>query len=143
MSKGLSGHFKGTTGSIKYERKYESLEDIRQETNENIDTTKYTYNDADSDAVKDVDVVNNLDITGHKKPPTKGIPNSVTRIIDRGKVIRERYYDESGDVYLDIDYTDHNNPKNHPVPHQHHWIKDEIGRIRRNPVEKIIRKENN
>lgn len=82
-----------------------------------------------------------MDITGHKKPPTKGVPNSATRIIDRGRVIRERYYDENGDVYLDIDYTNHNNSNNHPVPHQHHWIKDEIGRFHRNKVEKIIRKE--
>lgn len=126
MSKGYSGHFHGTKGA------------------HGLEENDYkTYNDADSDAVKDVDVVNDLDITGHKKPPTKGVPNSVTRIIDHGRVIRERYYDENGDVYLDIDYTDHNNPKNHPVPHQHRWIKDEIGRIRRNPVEKIIRKENN
>ena len=33
------------------------------------------------------------------------------------------YYDEDGNAYLDIDYTDHGNPKTHPiVPHQHHIV---------------------
>lgn len=133
MSKGNSGHFKGTRGETISRNKNGSRSNF----------SKNTYNDADSDDVKDVNIINNLNINGHKKTPVISIPNSVTKIIDRDKIIRERYYDKNGDVYLDIDYTDHNNPKNHPVPHQHHWIKDEIGRLHRSPAEIIKRKEKN
>ena len=38
-----------------------------------------------------------------------------------GQVVTERYYNDKGEAYLDIDYTDHNRPKGHPfVPHIHH-----------------------
>ena len=51
---------------------------------------------------------------------TGGQPNSVTQKTINGKITSERYYDENGNAYLDIDYTDHGNPKTHPiVPHQH------------------------
>jgi hypothetical protein len=34
--------------------------------------------------------------------------------------VPERYYNQEGMAYLDIDYTDHGNPKMHPnVPHEH------------------------
>lgn len=53
-------------------------------------------------------------------------------------MIQERYYDENRDVYLDIDYTDHNNPKTHPiVPHQHNWYRNELGEITRTQWRKI------
>ncbi|XOS93139.1 hypothetical protein ACLMAB_05740 [Brevibacillus laterosporus] len=39
-----------------------------------------------------------------------------------GKVIQRRYYDGEGKADMDIDYTDHGNPKQHPkVPHRHDW----------------------
>lgn len=39
-----------------------------------------------------------------------------------GELIQRRYYDEKGRADLDIDYTDHGNPKQHPkVPHRHDW----------------------
>ena len=39
-----------------------------------------------------------------------------------GKVITRRYYDKNGNADLDIDYTNHGNPKTHPkVPHRHDW----------------------
>jgi len=48
--------------------------------------------------------------------------NSVKAKLDSScKTIQERYYDSHGKAYLDIDYTDHGNPKMHPhVPHEHH-----------------------
>ena len=47
-------------------------------------------------------------------------PNSVHISINQGKIHSERYFDEKGCPYLDIDYTDHGNPKMHPaVPHEH------------------------
>lgn len=37
-----------------------------------------------------------------------------------GNLNSERYYDDDGKAYLDIDYTNHGNPKTHPkVPHEH------------------------
>lgn len=86
------------------------------------------YNGSESDKVGIVNETNDFIIQNHEKPPTKSNPNSVTRIYKKGKLIRERYYDENGDVYLDIDYDDHGNPKTHPVvPHQHEWHKNEKG----------------
>lgn len=72
------------------------------------------------------------------KIPTTGIPNSVTIVEKNGNITAERYYDEKGDAYLDIDYTDHGNPKTHPtVPHQHEWHKDENGNLHREGWTKI------
>ena len=56
----------------------------------------------------------------HKLPMTNQTPNS-TQIQrdDKGKVVRIRYYDEKGNAYKDVDYTDHNRPDVHKVPHTH------------------------
>lgn len=79
-----------------------------------------------------------IDKGSHPGVPTKDKPNSVTKIIHNGKVDRERYYDEYGDVYLDIDYSDHGNSERYPVvPHQHTWIKDDKGKFQRKRYEKI------
>lgn len=61
------------------------------------------------------------------KLPTKGTPRtSRDRTADgtwNGKVVQRRYYDKDGNADLDIDYTDHGNPKAHPkVPHRHDWV---------------------
>lgn len=60
--------------------------------------------------------------TSHSILPT-GMPNSVTQKLDKdGNLEKERYYDENGHATIDIDYTDHGNPKLHPkVPHIHKW----------------------
>lgn len=51
-----------------------------------------------------------------------GKANSVIKVVFCGIIETERYYDKFGRVYLDIDYTDHGNPKTHPVvPHIHTW----------------------
>ena len=64
--------------------------------------------------------------------PSKGKPNSVTKKIVNGYVVTERYYDQKGEAYLDIDYTDHGNPHTHPeVPHIHRWTKDDNGNLSR------------
>lgn len=66
------------------------------------------------------------------KIPTNFVPNSVIKRIINGYVVTERYYNENGEVYLDIDYTCHGNPKTHPhVPHIHRWEKDERGKLHR------------
>lgn len=103
------------------------------------------YNKAGSSDVRKVDKINKIDTTNNKdKLEIKGEPNSVTKNYKHGRMIQERYYDEKGDVYLDIDYTDHNNPKTHPiVPHQHNWYRDENGKPRRKEYTKIKKRKNN
>ena len=52
--------------------------------------------------------------------PVSAEPNSVHISINQGKLNSERYFDGNGSPYLDIDYTNHGNPKMHPVvPHEH------------------------
>lgn len=103
------------------------------------------YNKAGSSDVRKVDKINKIDTTDNKnKSGIKGEPNSVTKNYKHGRMIQERYYDEKGDVYLDIDYTDHGNPKFHPiVPHQHNWYRDENGKPRRKEYTKIKKRKNN
>lgn len=131
MSKKRSGLFTGTKGSLSGIKERENGPKAEENTEPN-------FNSAGSKDVKLVNEVNVLDKASHPKMPTKGMPNSVTKLIHDGKVDQERYYDENGDVYLDIDYTNHNNPKTHPVvPHQHKWRKKESGEIERLKWEEI------
>ena len=76
------------------------------------------YNSAGSSSVGKVDSVN---ITvGQHSLSLQGASNSVTQNYKDGKLNSERYYDSNGNAYLDIDYSNHGNPKMHPkVPHQH------------------------
>ena len=76
------------------------------------------YNSAGSSSVRKVESVEVLE-NAHEIPPA-GEPNSVIQNYRKGKLCSERYYDSNGEPYLDIDYTDHGNPKQHPiVPHEH------------------------
>lgn len=84
------------------------------------------YNKAGSKDVKQVDSISKTDNV-HTKPQ-KGSPNSVLQNYKNGKLDSERYYDSDGNPYLDIDYSDHGNPKMHPdVPHQHKITFDDDG----------------
>ncbi len=52
--------------------------------------------------------------------PIKDKPNSkIEQKDDYGNVVRIRYYDENGNAYKDVDYTDHGRPDRHKVPHTH------------------------
>ena len=64
-----------------------------------------------------------VNVTKNHNIPVTGKPNSVTqKYDDDGNIEKERYYDENGNALVDIDYTDHGNPKLHPkVPHKHYW----------------------
>ena len=76
------------------------------------------FNPAKSKSVKIVETVN-VSHDKHRVPVTAE-PNSVYITIIQGKLHSERYFDSAGNPYLDIDYTDHGNPKIHPVvPHEH------------------------
>ena len=77
-------------------------------------------------------VQNYYSLNSHSPLPLRIKPNSVIKKIAGENVASERYYDENGDVYLDIDYTCHGNPYTHPeVPHIHRWTKNENGELRR------------
>lgn len=67
--------------------------------------------------------------------------NSVVKNYKDGSVNSERYFDDEGKPYLDIDYSDHGNPKMHPyVPHEHHiTVKD--CKIHRERKEKKINED--
>lgn len=97
------------------------------------------YNKAGSYDVRKVDKINKIDTTDNKnKLGIKGEPNSVAKNYKHGRMIQERYYNEKGDVYLDIDYTDHGNPKFYPIiPHQHNWYRNKLGEITRTQWRKI------
>ena len=76
------------------------------------------YNSAGSSNVGRVDTVTTL--SNVHSIPTTGTPNSVTKNYKDGKLNMERYYDNNGEPYLDIDYSNHGNAKMHPyVPHEH------------------------
>lgn len=97
------------------------------------------YNTAQSRSVKNVSSVNNL-MDVHKVP-MEGKKDSVTKVSRDGKMVTERYYDSKGNAYLDIDYTDHGNPKMHPdVPHEHRIHKENGSVIRDKSPEGGIRK---
>jgi len=68
-------------------------------------------------------VVNNYDFKNHINPhhlPDKSIPNSsIIQKDDKDKIVRIRYYDDKGNAWKDIDYTDHGTPEKHKVPHTH------------------------
>ena len=98
------------------------------------------YNLAGSDKVRIVLEINDIDVSKHEHVPIIGTPKSFTIVFQNGTMIRERYYDEKGEAYLDIDYTDHNSPKKHPVvPHQHVWRKNDKGELIRGPWEEITK----
>jgi len=75
------------------------------------------FNIANSKSVKRVDEI--IKISVHSLPITSK-PNSVIQNFKNSILVSERYFDENGQVYLDIDYTNHGNSKIHPVvPHEH------------------------
>ncbi len=56
----------------------------------------------------------------HKLPMIKQTPN-LTQVQkdEKGNIVRIRYYDNNGNAYKDVDYTDHGTPEIHKVPHTH------------------------
>lgn len=63
------------------------------------------------------------DLKNHNHPhhlPIKHTPNStIEQRDDNGNLVRIRHYDENGNAYKDVDYTDHGRPDTHKVPHTH------------------------
>lgn len=66
---------------------------------------------------------------GTSKPPAKYHPNSSYTWNKNGKPYQKRWYDSNGTPKLDKDFTNHGNPKKHPVtPHYHDWNNGERGK---------------
>lgn len=64
--------------------------------------------------------------------PFENQPNSVYDNYKNGNLIQRRYYGKTGKPRLDIDMTNHGNPKEHPVvPHYHNWNEIGEGKLRR------------
>lgn len=83
-----------------------------------IRNRKGLFNALQSKLVQKVDYIYS-GVWSHKVP-TVFKPNSVFKKIVNGYIEEERYYDENGETYLEIHYTNHGNPKTHPVvPHIH------------------------
>ena len=95
------------------------------------------YNTAGSSEVGKV-VTRHPFKTGEKMPDTSE-PNSVAQKKDGDKLLTERYYNEKGEPYLDIDYTDHGNPKTHPIVPHKHSINYENGAIHREEPGKDVK----
>lgn len=67
-----------------------------------------------------------------RKVPFVSKPNSVFDKIESGRVVQRRYYGKTGKPRLDIDFTDHGNPKEHKtVPHYHNWNEIMDGKMKR------------
>lgn len=58
-------------------------------------------------------------ITPHSVPIHHTPNSTIVQRDDQGNIVRIRYYDENGNAYKDVDYTDHGRPDTHKVPHTH------------------------
>ncbi|MDY5820648.1 MAG: hypothetical protein SPJ70_05010 [Candidatus Borkfalkiaceae bacterium] len=128
MGAGNSGFFKGTSGAKRYETK----------NCKKISKNKKSYNLSDSKSVKRVD---NVIISNNAhNVPEHSLPNSVHINKRDGILSSERYFDEKGKPYLDIDYTDHGNAKIHPIVPHEHSIKIKDGKFVRDKKWREIQK---
>lgn len=67
--------------------------------------------------------------------PFEGMPDSVFDNYKNGHIVQRRFYGKTGKPRLDIDLTDHGNPKKHPVvPHRHGWKELQDGGVQRSEV---------
>lgn len=56
----------------------------------------------------------------NRKLPIAGEPNSIIDLVEDNKVKQRRIFDENGKVIKDIDTSNHNRPKFHPMgAHKH------------------------
>ena len=96
------------------------------------------FNSAGSKSVKKVVCVIKI-YDAHSMPSTSSA-NSVVQNIVNGKITTERYYNDRGYPYLDIDYTDHGNPKMHSIVPHEHSIDFLNGKFKREKVGRRINK---
>ena len=107
-----------------------------------IKNIKQKFNFLNSKLVRKVDICCTSPL-GHISIPSTFTPNSVIKKMFNGYIESERYYNDKGEAYLDIDYTCHGKPNTHPVvPHIHSWKKDEFGNLQRSKWENFQWEEN-
>ena len=63
-----------------------------------------------------------LDRDEIKKLNSFGEPNSSVDLIANGEVKQRRYFDNDGNIIVDIDFS---HGGKHPLPHKHVWINNE------------------
>lgn len=109
-----SGEYTDKSSTDKNQKKNK----ISPQPNCRIKNKKGLFNPKKSKLVKKVNYIYS-GVWSHKVP-TVFKPNSVFKKIVNGFIEEERYFDENGETYLEIHYTNHGNPKSHPiVPHIH------------------------
>ena len=109
MGAGYHGGFGNTIGNNKHQNSNESTPSISKHP---------PFITAGSKSVKIVSTYTSSN-EAHTVPTTS-VPNSVHISYKDSKPHSERYFDSKGNAYLDIDYSNHGNPKIHPVvPHEH------------------------
>lgn len=134
MADGVSsGLASGTSGSPQTNLENNELQNKSKE-NEAI---LNVYNSADSSNVREVTSI--LQLYDAHSMPISYYANSVVQNIMNGKVVTERYYGSDGKPYLDIDYSDHGNPKMHPIVPHEHFIEIVNGKIKREKVGRGIK----
>lgn len=106
----------------------DSFQEIKYNDSEKWDETKGTYRD-----VKwQIKALHNHTSGEVRKVPFENKPDSVFDRIENGRVVQRRYYGKTGKPRLDIDLTDHGNPKEHKtVPHYHNWNEITDGKMKR------------
>ena len=129
MGAGYHGGFGKTTGNDKHQNSNDGKPQI---------TTQPTFNSSGSKSVKTVSSYTSSN-NAHKVPMTSS-PDSVHINYKDGDTYSERYFDDKGNAYLDIDYSDHGNPKMHPVVPHEHTIKIVDGNFTRNKQWRDIQK---
>ena len=91
-----------------------------------------TISEAYTDVIWQKKALKNHNTGESHSVPYQGAPNSVYDNYKDGVIQRRRYYGNDGRPRLDIDMTDHGNPKEHPVvPHYHNWYLDKSGILKR------------
>ena len=91
-----------------------------------------TISEAYTDVIWQKKALKNHNTGESHSVPYQGAPNSVYDNYKDGIIQRRRYYGNDGRPRLDIDMTDHGNPKEHPVvPHYHNWYLDKSGILKR------------
>ena len=82
----------------------------------------------------------------NRKLPIEGEPNSIVDLVENNKVKQRRIFNENGKVIKDIDTSNHNKPKFHPMgAHKHIYnfnnYNDPHGKIEDLTAEEIAQNE--
>lgn len=106
----------------------DSFQEMKYNQSEKWDDLKETYRDVNWQTK----ALQNHTTGDSRKVPFENPPNSVYDKMENGKVVQRRYYGKTGKPRLDIDLTDHGNPKEHTVvPHYHNWNEISDGKMKR------------